>query len=52
MGTTLAILYGVEIREEGDPIVQAVCVAMTHFSKHFFPGAVLADWLPHSLCKS
>lgn len=53
MGTTVAILYGVEIREEGDPVVHAVCAAMEQFSKNFMPGAVLADWLPlpQSVCK-
>ena len=53
MGTTVAILYGVEIREEGDPVVHAVCAAMEQFSKNFMPGAVLADWLPlpQSVCE-
>ena len=37
MGTTLAILYGVEMREEGDPVVDAVCAAMRHFSDNFMP---------------
>lgn len=53
VGTTLAILYGIEMQEEGDPIVDAVCASMENFSTSFMPGAVSADWLPlpQSLCR-
>ncbi|KAI0712876.1 cytochrome P450 [Fomitopsis betulina] len=44
--TTLAILYGVELRDDGDPIVDAVSLAMGYFSRNVLPGALLVDWLP------
>lgn len=54
METTLAILYGVELRDDGDPIVDAVSLAMGYFSRNVLPGALLVDWLPLplSLCIS